>query len=479
MREMMRSWARAAAVGALLAGGVPAGVAASPAATTSAVGSEAVPGIAVSAAYARTGFAVAMTYQVSGGCGQNCVHLWATRDRGATWTRLPATGWQHGLPSIALAPDGHEVLLAGGSVVQRSDDGGATWRGVVPSQGSPAAGRPFSADGTLAVAGQGGQDLLVRSSGDTTPVPGSGGALSDVQFAYAPDFPQAGAYAPLLLSAMNAKTGTTVVEQCTTAYACSSPVALPSTDKMPGSATLVVSPGYTSDGTVFAVLPTALLRSTDGGHSFTPVSIGPPGATATSVGSLVLDPGFARTHVAYAAVLQIVAGKADTRGGVYRTSDGGSTWSPVGSPGPLDHGATSVAVAPDGRVFAGFIDQRSSAEGMLCWAGSSWSASCGGTPAGPLSGHAGNVASATTPAATSPCASCGHAPAAAASDVPSQTGAGSGGPGAAAITTQPVEARSTGSVVRQVLLPAALALLGLVGAATLVARVRERRRQRS
>ena len=467
---MQRCATGAAGLAAILGAAAPASAATPTAGTASAVGNEAVPAISVSPDYARTGFAIAMAYELRSGCSQSCVHLWATHDRGASWKQLAAADWQRGMPSIAIAPGDHEVVLAGGAQVQRSDDGGATWRSVVSSSGAPAAGPPFSADGTLAVAGQGSQDLLVHASGGTSPVAGSGGLASDVQFAYAPGFPSAGSFAPLLLSALDTKTGTTLVEQCTTGYTCSSPVTLASGQKMPGAATLVMSPGYTTDGTVFAVEPTALMRSTDGGRSFLPLSIGAPGATATSVGSLALDPDFARNHVAYAAVLQIFTGKAGTSGGVYRTADGGTTWTRVGSPSPFDHGATSLAVAQDGRIFAGFVDQGATqAGGLECWDGVAWSAFCGVHSSTSQSGsasHAGGAAS----GGTSHTATASDASTSSAAALP-------GGDGSAHGSAPPLTAAasSTGSRL-STLVPIALVLLGVLGAGAAVARLRERRR---
>jgi len=471
---LRRSAVYAGGIAAVLAIATPARAATLAPPAPSAVGNEAVPAISVSPAYARTGFAVAMAYEFGSGCGQDCVHLWATHDHGASWSRLPATGWQRGLPAIALGPGNREVVLAGGAQVQRSDDGGTTWHTVVTSKGAPDAGPPFGADGTLAVAGQGGQDLLVHPGGSTTPVAGSGGAATDVQFAYAPEFPSSGRYAPLLLSALNTQTGTTLVEQCTATYDCSSPATLATAQKMPGNATLVLSPGYAVDGTVFAVEPTALLKSTDGGRSFAPLTIGAPGAAATSVGSLALDADYATNHVAYAAVLQIFAGKAATVGGVYRTADGGTTWTKVGSPGPMDHGATSLALAPQGHIFAGYVEQGASAAGGLeCWDGVAWSAFCGVHGAAP---NPRGASSSGGPAATMCGGSgCGQAQpqrtsAAAAGAAPGSDG-GDGGTPASLVDTG---AGSNGKHL-PVLVPVALALLAVLGGGALAAWLRERR----
>ena len=474
MHQVTRRCALSIAAGATaLVAAVPAGAATPAPAPPSAIANEVVPAVTVSPAYARTGLAVAMSYGSGSSCGQDCVHLWATHDRGASWSRLAAKGWQHGIPQIAVGPGGREVLLAGGNAVQRSDDGGASWRDI-NAQGAPTAGPPFTADGTMVIAGQGGQDVVVRGSGGTSNVSGSGGAASDVQFAYAPGYPSGGRYAPLLLSSVNTKTNTAMIEQCTADYACSSPALLPA-EKMAPTATLVMSPGWAEDGTVFAIEPDAFFRSTDGGHTFSPITIGEVGAAATSVGSLVLDADFPHSHVAWAAVLQIISGRPATAGGVYRSGDGGTTWKKVGSPGPMDHGATSVAATSDGRLFAGYMDQLGGGRaGLLCWDGVAWSAVCG------VHGGTGPNAHATAASAggsnTTACAGCppggGAAPSSAAGGgigSSNQRGGDNGGSGLlAAGSKQPAHSSPV--------LPIALSLLGVLLVGSLLARLVERRR---
>ena len=109
---------------------------------------------------------------------------------------------------------------------------------------------------------------------------------------------------------------------------------------------------------------------------------------------MALSPGYSESdpnHQLYTALLQVfnpTAGSPSpphSSGGVYRSSDGGSTWAAVGAPGPFDQGASAVAVAPDGRLFAGYLAGQYS--GLLCSVdGQSWQASC---PAVGGNAHAG------------------------------------------------------------------------------------------
>ena len=476
-RSALRRTAFGGIVAATLLAGAGGAAAATPAPSTdpSAIGNELVPAISVSPDWASSGFAIAMAYATGDCGGSNCLHLWATHDRGASWSRLAATGWEHGVPSLAMGPRGHVVALASGSQVQRSDDGGASWHSVGQT-GQPTAGPPFTSDGSLVIAGQGSHDVLLDGSGHASVVPGSGGTFKDMQFAYAPSFPSSGSHAPLLLTGLDSSGSTTAVLQCTVSYACTTPTVIPATQKVSSPATLVMSPGYASDGIVFAVEPTALFKSADGGHTFAPVSLGEPGAAATAVGALVLDPHFTENRTAYAAVLQVFTGQASVRGGVYATKDGGATWARIGSPSPLDHGATSVALAPDGRLFAGYVDQMASgAKGLLCFDGRAWHATCGGAQAAVIipQGHSG-------PPPPTPCGSaCGAGAAGAGGSGPGGAAAGSGRTGTVAGGAEragaAVDPKGSGGG-RSPIIAVALGLLVVLGGASVVARVRERRR---
>ena len=114
---------------------------------------------------------------------------------------------------------------------------------------------------------------------------------------------------------------------------------------------LAVSPSYSSDGTIFAATRQGeVFRSEDRGEPGTWARIG---SFPERVRSLVLSPDYANDRVLYAG----------TVAGVYVSTDAGTTWNPVGprkanppQDREIDPGAL-VAISPaygaDGTVFAG------------------------------------------------------------------------------------------------------------------------------
>lgn len=358
-----------------------------PAAPPSGIGSANVFGIAVSPAYLDTGLVVATAQPLGVRCSSSCLQLWVSHDGGASWQQSPATGWNQGRPVIAVSASGHEVLFAGaGSDLRRSDDDGSTWTVVpgAPGAAFPAVSPHFATDSTVAGA-MGGQDFLLRGS-VVEHATGSSGSIIDMAFSYVPSYPSAGAHAPVLLSGMDSSSKLPVVQQCSATFVCSGSATLPGATTFSAPALLYPSNDFADDGVVFAQSGRGIYRSTDGGLSFTLIPMGDPTASSTATPSFALAPGYRQNgavRTAYASVLQIYmpaqpgAPKKPSSGGIYRTTDGGQTWAPVGSPSPLDGGSMAVATAPDGRVFAGYIGSSYGGAGLLCSSdGQTWRASC-------------------------------------------------------------------------------------------------------
>jgi photosystem II stability/assembly factor-like uncharacterized protein len=91
---------------------------------------------------------------------------------------------------------------------------------------------------------------------------------------------------------------------------------------------LIVSPTYGSDHTIFAVVPRlGIFKSTDGGQLWQPSGVGLPSTHA----SLLLSPGFEHDQTVFAGI-----GEAD-----YRSTDGGDTWQ------PLDLQLRAIALSPE------------------------------------------------------------------------------------------------------------------------------------
>lgn len=365
----------------------------------SAIGDDFVQWLAVSPAYKRTGTVVAQSVQLQ--CPQNaqCRHLWVSHDGGASWRTATAKGWNGGHITIAIGANGKETMFAGVSAqLARSDDGGDTWS-VVGHGGVPTVLPTYATDGGIAVASTGhGSDYVMRQ-GAATDVPGSGSNDSDVLFTVSPTFPDGGRYSPALVTALDDKTSALLVLHCSAQFSCGTPTVVPgpaSGSAMTGAGTvLLTSTAYPQDGTVFADTPMGVAKSVDGGVTFTPLNVASnAGANATTTPMMALAPGYSErggTRTAYVAVFQLTGSGASTHtsGGIYRTDDGGSSWIPWQTTGPFQGGAPAVAVAPDGRLFAGFYDAYGHG-GLLCSTneGRTWQVSCRSVGAAAGSGGA-------------------------------------------------------------------------------------------
>lgn len=361
-------------------------VGAAPPPPPSGVGDANVFGIAVSPAYRDTGLVVATVQPLGTQCSRDCLKLWVSHDGGSSWELSPAVGWNQGRPVIAADEHGSEKLFAGsGSDLRRSSDDGSTWTVVSGAAGTafPAVSPRYASDTSIAGA-MGTQDFVLHGS-TVQPVAGSGGTIVDMAFSYAPSYPTAGRYAPVLLTGVDTHGQLPVIQRCTAEFICSGNATLSGASTFSAPALLFPSSGYADDGVVFAQSGKGIYRSTDGGVTFAPLPMGDPTATSTATPSFALAPGYRQNgpvQTAYASLLQIhlkpgAQPDGPSSGGVYRTTDGGATWSSMGSPSPLDGGSMAVAVAPDGRVFAGYIGSGYAAAGLLCSSdGQTWQASC-------------------------------------------------------------------------------------------------------
>jgi len=433
-RRLRLAGAAAAAVSALL---VPFAVnAATP--PPSAIGAEDVFHIAVSPAYKDTGLVAVM----SSNPGSNTVHLWISHNGGSTWQLAPANGWNHNKPVIAVDGNGHEILFSVASTLERSDDYGNTWTDAGGGPGAiPAVTPTFASDATLAVAGKaaGGKPDYAWHHGSASDVAGSGGAYTDFSFNYSPNFPSGGRGAPALLNAMD-KNGLPIIQRCNAALTCSGAATLPGAVTFSAPTALYPSSTFSTDGVVFAQSGRGIYKSLDGATTFTAVPIVQTNGAAQATPGLALQPGYTEggpIRTLFASVLAVYTDPKNphSTGGVYRSDDGGTTWAKTAS-SPLDGGSNALAIAPDGRLFAGYLgsSQAGSALGLLCSpdGGASWRSSC------PSVGH---YQPGTTPVVkpsvkASACPSAGCSPVAVASAAaasPSATGtAATGGSGGGA-----------------------------------------------
>jgi hypothetical protein len=355
----------------------------------SAIGDRSVVWLAVSPSYVKNGIVVAVATQKYDCYLRECTQVWLTKDKGATWMREKATGFTGARPVITIDAAGHETLYSEGDNLQRSDDYGDTWVDAGPGPNGSPTPVPNSPEGAVAVAG--GASDYILSSNAVKPVKGSGGALDDKGFAFAPHFPDSGSFPPALLVSVERATRRPIIQQCKTDLSCTGNTVLVGSAYYGISQRFFFSADYARDGVVFTKTQDTIYKSTDGGVSFTALKLADNAATATLARMMAVSPDYREAgpvRTAYVALTQVflraeVTNRRSTfkAGAVYKTSDGGNSWQVVGSPGPLDTGVTAVAVAPDGRVFAGYIKRYDG--GLLCSTdgGNDWRESC---PSGPV-----------------------------------------------------------------------------------------------
>lgn len=96
---------------------------------------------------------------------------------------------------------------------------------------------------------------------------------------------------------------------------------------------MAISPNFTSDQTLFAGTNAGIYKSTDGGASWSAVNNGLP---ATFIYSLTISPDFASDHTVFAG----------TPSGIFKSTDGGASWSGVNN-GLANASVVSIVISPD------------------------------------------------------------------------------------------------------------------------------------
>jgi photosystem II stability/assembly factor-like uncharacterized protein len=91
---------------------------------------------------------------------------------------------------------------------------------------------------------------------------------------------------------------------------------IPSSLSGPPVISIAISPAFATDRTAFAASPAAgLYKSTDGGMTWTLVNVPAP---STQMAKVAVSPNFANDHAVFVGVIT---------GGIYKSTDAGSTWS--------------------------------------------------------------------------------------------------------------------------------------------------------
>jgi hypothetical protein len=339
--------------------------------------------VVVSPAYSHSGLVLAAVFPFSADPNQTLT-LWVSHDGGATWHQAAGTRWDQSRVAVALDQRGREVLLAGGhDGLERSDDYGETWQSSGGASGSPVPLASFAHDQAVAVASAKGD--YVAKAGRFAPVSGSHGVATDLTFGIPSGTGKGSRFADPVLGGIDRATSQLDVFRCTTDLSCDKPAPLAETRAAGAGLTFHFPDDYDTSGTLFVQTGDAVLKSTDGAASFTPLHVADRGdAIVFGTPGFAMAPGYSETgsvrtlYVAVAAVYSHPTPTGLTGGGVFRSVDAGQTWQPLRAPTTLEHGATALAIAPDGRLFAGFTTGVAGHGGLLCSAdgGSSWQSAC-------------------------------------------------------------------------------------------------------
>lgn len=290
----------------------------------------------VSPSYERDGTIFAAGNSAIGCAKSPCHVLFASHDRGVSWTRLDAVGYEGG--QILLPPSypfDARLFALGTSGLTSSEDGGQSFLSLKltpPAGGAAAAISPgFSGpDPRIVVGARPGwtYDDVQEAARPADPVVPSTGPIEPHFAADVPD------------GSVMVVAGTTVTAEGPTSSAvftcdrtsCAAGALLPGMRSTPS---LALSPTFGTTGEAWAWMGTLLFRSSDGAHTFERV-------TSLKSGTIRRLAYGVSSGVVYAGAISSTEGP----GGVFRSADGGQSWTQVGG-----SGVEALAVLPDGRLL--------------------------------------------------------------------------------------------------------------------------------
>ncbi|MBV8385683.1 MAG: sigma-70 family RNA polymerase sigma factor [Acidimicrobiia bacterium] len=296
------------------------------------------------------------------GCASICPALFHSTDAGASWTRLPAFGFEGGSVMLPPAyPTDHRIFVGGPHALKVSTDNGGTFIPLTPAGGYTAMSPAFSSGDSRILVGAIPVWIYHDDSKAVTPfdsVPESMSAA--LSFAYAPAYP---ADHRIVVGGTDATPAQNSIVSACDVSNCTSPAGLPGST---GTPAVMTSRTYSTTGLAFAWNLHQLYRSTDGGRSFGPVRL-PAGGEIEAVAEDAQG-GL------YVGLLQLDPGRAS--GGLFVSHDAGSTWTRLGHGTPLDGGVLSVTALPTGNLLVGPYAETGG--GLQCSSdgGRTWAARC-------------------------------------------------------------------------------------------------------
>jgi RNA polymerase sigma-70 factor (ECF subfamily) len=284
--------------------------------------------------------------------------LFRSDDAGRSWHRLPAGGLSAGRVLLPPAfPQTPTFFVDNGVTLQRTDDGGRNFGSALTATRNASGISPHYRQGDYRILVAPGvlaaYDTVAGTTTPFTSVPMSSSGFGSL--AFPPQFDQDGTV--LIGGGVTYPGRFDGYVQACTPIRCGNPVEVPG---MKDSPKLLVSSSV--PGVILAWSFSGLARSTDGGKSFTQVDL-PVDRDLKAV----IDgaPG---------ELLAARWGQGSHVGGLFRSRDGGRTWSRFAFGTVLQRGAWSLGYLPSGRILA----KPSDASGVLCSAdgGVSWAPRC-------------------------------------------------------------------------------------------------------
>ena len=285
------------------------------------------------------------------GCPLGCPVFFKSSDHGKTWARQTGRGFSGGTIMLPPSfPEDSRIFTISSVALAVSADDGETWDNLTPLGGAAAMSPGFSSvDRTILVGAVPGWEYH-DTVGKVTPLsylpPPVGPVLT---FAYAPDVGDRRVFVGGTTSSAGNRSASSV--WLCTAGACAEPIALGNSS---GPPMIAVSPTFARDRVAFAWRDSDLYRTTDGGRSFAAVPL-PNGGMVAAV-------SYDAVGRVYLAVDGVEQGAGT--GGLFVSSDDGSTWSQLGRESALGRGARAVTPLLGNRLLA--APSNEGGGGLLC-----------------------------------------------------------------------------------------------------------------
>ncbi len=326
--------------------------------------------VAISPSYASDGTIFAGVY--------GSYAVFKSTDGGGNWSvadaGLPAFNSYAGITALAISPDfaNDSTVFAGSNALSgfKSVNGGASWTGL---DGGLTDGEVmqlilspnFANDGTVFAGSASGVFKSTNSGTSWSKVISATGVYYFSSLAISPNFATdgtifAGFQGNGVFKSADGGNWNQVATGLSNLYIRA----------------LAISPDFTNDQTIFAGTDDGVFKSTDGGANWSQMN---SGLSNLYTNSLSISPNFAIDQT-------IFVGTNDSSGGVYKSADGGATWSQASTGLPTTASSFSLAFSPsfasDDTLYVG-TEPKNGTGGSIYKStngGASWSPANNGLP---------------------------------------------------------------------------------------------------